>query len=53
MDPADPSHFHIQAICDVTLSRGKEQKQGKGVLEQLVIGAYEPYGFTGLADLAD
>jgi hypothetical protein len=52
MDPADPSHFHIQAICDVTLSRGKERRQGKGVLEQLVIGPYEPYGFTGLADLA-
>jgi len=52
MDPSDPSHFHIQAICDATLSTGRERKRGKGVLEQLVIGAYAPAGFTELADLA-
>ncbi|MEQ8859597.1 MAG: hypothetical protein RIC56_13205 [Pseudomonadales bacterium] len=49
---ADPSHFHIQEICDATLTRGDRVQHGKGVLEQLVIGPYAPYGFTDLADLA-
>jgi hypothetical protein len=25
--------------------------RGKGILEQLVVGAYEPYGFKGLFDV--
>lgn len=52
MRPADPTHFHIQAICDATISRNGRKQQGKGVLEQLVIGAYQPYGFKDIADLA-
>lgn len=52
MSLADPTHFHIQAICDVTLERGGQRRQGKGVLEQLVIGAYSPYGFEDIADVA-
>lgn len=52
MSPADPTHFHIQAICDATLTDGGRQFRGKGVLEQLVIGAYEPYGFKDIADVA-
>ena len=51
MADADPTNFHIQALVDVTMS-GARSGQGRGVLEQLVIGAYEPYGFTRLADLA-
>jgi hypothetical protein len=31
---------------------GAPPNHGKGVLEQLVIGPYAPYGFDGLADLA-
>ena len=52
VDPADPTHFHIQAICDAELRQGGLTLRGQGVLEQLVIGAYEPYGFNGLADVA-
>jgi len=53
LSAADPTHFHIQAICDAVLEQpGSAPRHGKGVLEQLVIGPYEPYGFTGLADLA-
>jgi len=52
MDPADPTHFHVQAICDVTLHRDGRQQAGKGVLEQLVIGPYDPYGFNETTDLA-
>jgi hypothetical protein len=52
IDPADPAYFHVQAICDVELERGGQVQRGKGVLEQLVIGPYEPYGFEGLVDLA-
>jgi hypothetical protein len=52
MNPADPTHFHIQAICDATLHDGDRTLTGQGVLEQLVIGAYAPYGFKDIADLA-
>ncbi len=52
IDPADPAYFHVQAICDVKLERGGQTQAGKGVLEQLVIGPYEPYGFKDLIDLA-
>jgi hypothetical protein len=50
---ADPTHFHIQAICQAEY-RGADGKRqtGKGILEQLVIGPYEPYGFKDLVDLA-
>ena len=53
MDPADPTHFHIQAICDARLEAADgTAHSGKGILEQLVIGPYQPYGFDGLMDLA-
>jgi len=50
---ADPTHFHIQAICTAEFD-GPDgvTHRGKGILEQLVIGPYEPYGFEGLIDLA-
>jgi hypothetical protein len=52
MSPADPTHFHIQAICEATLTSGSRTEKGKGILEQLVIGPYEPYGFREVVDLA-
>ncbi|MGE0622772.1 MAG: hypothetical protein AB7I04_08230 [Pseudomonadales bacterium] len=53
MSPADPTHFHIQAICEATLTGpGGKKLQGKGILEQLAIGPYEPYGFRDVMDLA-
>ena len=52
IDPADPAYFHIQAICAVELDADGQVSTGKGVLEQFVIGAYEPYGFKDLLDVA-
>jgi len=49
---ADPGNFHVQAICDVTLTGPEGRTQvGKGVLEQLVFGPFAPYGFKDLVDL--
>jgi hypothetical protein len=48
-----PHYQHIQAICDVVLTGpGGVHEKGMGVLEQLVIGAYEPHGITGIFDPA-
>jgi hypothetical protein len=47
-----PDNIHVQAFCDVTLKTGKGESQGKGVLEQLVIGPHQPSGFSELMDFA-
>jgi len=53
LSAADPTHFHIQAICTAQLQTADgAQLQGKGILEQLVIGPYSPYGFSELGDLS-
>ena len=49
---ADPGYFHVQAICAASAKTGGNTQTGKGVLEQMVIGPCEPYGFKGLSDLA-
>lgn len=49
---ADPGYFHIQAICDASAQFGDVSEQGVAILEQLVIGPYQPYGFNELLDLA-
>ena len=49
----DPTHFHIQAICDATLKGLGKELRGQGVLEQLVIGPFAPYGFKELMDVAE
>jgi len=51
INPADPGFFHIQAICSAQASLDSQVHTGKGILEQLVIGPYEPYGFKDIADL--
>ena len=51
ISPADPGYFHVQAVCDAELTGPNGTQHGKGVLEQLVIGAYEPYGFKELFDV--
>jgi hypothetical protein len=51
ISPADPGYFHVQAICEAELLGPQGTQRGKGVLEQLVIGAYEPYGFKELFDV--
>jgi hypothetical protein len=49
-DDADPTaieNLHIQAPSVVTLrEEGRPDVPGIGVLEQLVLGAYAPYGFS-------
>ena len=52
VDVAQPGNFHIQEVCDATLVSPDGEHQGRGVLEQMVIGPYAPYGFSDLADLA-
>jgi hypothetical protein len=45
-DPLALHHLHVQAVCRASFGG----RTGTGVLEQLVIGPYEPGGLTGLAD---
>ena len=45
-DPLALHHLHVQAVCRATFG----DRTGTGVLEQLVIGPYEPAGFTDLFD---
>ncbi len=47
-----PLHWHIQAISTARLYGPSVERTGAGVLEQLVIGAHAPSGFTGLMDVA-
>ena len=49
---AEPGNFHIQALCDVEKRSPEGVEHGCGVLEQLVIGPYAPYGFKDMVDLA-
>jgi hypothetical protein len=43
-------HLHIQAISRVTLERGGQTHTGVGILEQLILGAYQPLGLETLFD---
>jgi hypothetical protein len=43
-------HLHIQAISRVTLERGGQTHSGIGILEQLILGAYQPLGLETLFD---
>jgi hypothetical protein len=52
IDQRLPQHFHVQALSDVTWTGAKGSWHGRGVLEQLAIGAHAPSGFTGLMDTA-
>ena len=53
LDRTLPHHFHIQALSDVRWTDAAEVvREGRGVLEQLAIGAHAPSGFTGLMDTA-
>jgi hypothetical protein len=54
LDPALPYHFHIQALSRVRWfgPDGSLRREGRGVLEQLALGAHAPSGFAGLMDTA-
>jgi hypothetical protein len=44
-------YLHVQAFSEATLSGPNGLvRRGQGVLEQLIIGAHKPSGFTGLLD---
>lgn len=47
---ARPDHLHIQALSRVTAVSGSDTKLGIGVLEQLIVGPYEPLGLESLFD---
>ncbi len=47
-----PLYWHVQAFSTVRLAGPGIERVGAGVLEQLVIGAHAPSGFTGLMDMA-
>jgi len=44
--PLDPRHIHVQQLCRARWG----EREGIGVLEQLVIGPHRPSGFTSLLD---
>jgi hypothetical protein len=52
IDEKIPLYWHVQAFSTVRLSGPGIERTGAGVLEQLVIGAHAPSGFTGLMDVA-
>ncbi|MCZ7536576.1 MAG: hypothetical protein M5T61_12175 [Acidimicrobiia bacterium] len=45
-NPMDPFYLHVQQLVRATWG----DRVGVGVFEQIVLGAYGPYGFTGLFD---
>jgi hypothetical protein len=46
LDPLDPRHLHVQALCRARMGA----RRGIGVLEQLVIGPHAPSGFRSFLD---
>jgi hypothetical protein len=46
LDPLDPRHLHVQQL--VKARQG--EREGIGVLEQLIIGPHAPSGFAGILD---
>ncbi len=53
VDDSDMTSMHIQAFCKASLRIGSEPpRPGNGVLEQLILGAHSPSGFTDLFDTA-
>ena len=49
-DPGDPPYLHVQALSNAILKIGDKAYEGRGVLEQLILGAHEPSGFVDLFD---
>ncbi len=48
----DPRFLHVQAFVEARLSGPGVEREGTGVLEQLVIGPHAPSGFRELLDTA-
>ncbi len=53
LDPNDFAQVHLHALATATLRRpGRAPARGQGVVEQMILGAHAPSGFTGLADVS-
>ncbi len=54
ISPSDPAlwNLHIQAFCKARLIKDGVEKDGIGVLEQLILGPHAPSGFTDIFDMA-
>ena len=52
LDENEPRFQHVQAFVTARLFGPDIERVGAGVLEQLVIGAYEPHGLSGIFDPA-
>jgi len=46
LDLTAPENIHVQQVVSVT----DGERHGRGVLEQIVVGPYEPAGFTSMFD---
>ena len=47
LDPLAPENIHVQQVVRV---RDDQGRTGIGALEQILIGPYEPSGFTDIVD---
>jgi hypothetical protein len=53
VDPRQPHHLHVQALCDVNCRDATGRvRHGRGVLEQLALGPHAPSGFKSTLDFA-
>ncbi len=52
LNEGDFHSTHIQAIVDAEMAGPLGTRKGRGILEQLIIGRYEPSGFDSLLSLA-
>ena len=48
----DAMTLHIQAVSTVIMTGDLGEREGHGVLEQLIVGPHKPSGFTELLDMA-
>jgi hypothetical protein len=52
VNESDPRYQHIQAFVTAKLTGPGVERDGVGILEQLVVGAFKPHGLTGIFDPA-
>jgi hypothetical protein len=52
VDEANFPNIHVQAFVKARMSGALGEREGAGVLEQLIMGPHAPSGFTGLLDPA-
>jgi hypothetical protein len=50
LNDAAPEHLHVQALARAVLTENGPERQGFGVLEQLLVGPHAPSRLTALFD---